>query len=689
MLRVRLKLAIAALCAAGLLAPMLVRGDDTGGGTEGVSAAWMSPKEKEAFDLLQKGKPVTARRVAEAVLVEQPESIIGHYVLGRVLHEAEGALSRAIFHLGHARELYEVRFPVSGDPATAPWKFHRDLLLSVSSLAGEMEEYQYQLEMLQFHDVLYRPARPGEHAWPLMKLGRWQEARAQAEKAKGMKDPGQRSFGLNALCAIERASHDRAAARAACAAAFDNAVAIEATLPEIDPEHRSSLAVHAYNAALAARADFAAEEAEKLALAGTKKLAFTPANPWRFLVNLYVDGGRGGDAATALREMHRWRMRQPPQLRDQDRAENDVSVATVLLLAGRTEAALRLVDRAIEFPDRRGLSSTNEWQARAANVLVRGAIRRAHVEILEEAASARDESGPGLGAGARERLRQWADDEMVSGVLHDDDRLVDTFRLFGERGITPVPVWLLGDLVDVVGPGVMAVVLRMVREREKQPKLEPYWQAIEAEVHLARGRTGDARRLAELALGALPETEALLRARAAAVAAMAAREDGDRNAELGFLGRAYTIDPSIIRRMGLSLPARFAGSGPESGQVIAMLRRSPRFRSSEGGFQIDVSASPGDYRICLRSPEGNELRCAPDAAGATPPPAPPPPKPGEKVEPPEPMTAVKAVEEFHRQAFAMPLGLTGEDMNSLDGSTTVAEQAVRDRVDKMLGEVTE
>ena len=684
-------LAIAALLAAALLAPV-VHGDDptTGGGVEGVSAAWMSPKEKEAFDLLQKGKPVTARRVAEQVLAEQPQSIVGHYVLGRVLHEAEGALSRAIFHLGHARELYEVRFPVSSDPATAPWKFHRDLLLSISTLAGAIEEYYYQSEMLRFHAAHDRPPRPGEYAWPLMKLGRWQEAREAAEKAKAMKDPGQRSFGLNALCAIERASHDRAAARTACAAAFDNAVAIDATLPDIDAEHQSSLAVHAYNAALAARADFAPEEAEKMALAGTKKLAFTPANPWRFLVSLYVDEGRGGDAASALREMHRWRMRQPPQLRDQDRAENDVTVATVLLLAGRTEAALRLVDRAIEFPDRRGLSSTDEWQARAANVLVRGAIRRAHHEILDEAASANDESGHGVVTGTRERLRRWADDEMVAGVLHDDDRLVDTFRLFGERGITPVPVWLLGDLVDVVGPGVMAVVLRMVREREKVPQLEPYWQAIEAEVHLARGRTGEARRLADAALAQLTEHEALLRARAAAVAAKAAREDGDRNAELAYLVRAYTIDPSVIRRMGLSLPARFAGSGPESGKVIEMLRRSPRFRSSEGGFQVEVSASPGDYRICLRSPEGNELRCAPDPAAATPAPAPPPAAtPEEAAKPPEPMTAIKAVEEFHRQAFAMPLGLTGEDMNSLDGSTTVAEQAVRDRVDKMLGEVTQ
>jgi tetratricopeptide (TPR) repeat protein len=685
----------------GLSAPLLVHGDapdqagsgagadaGAGGGAGGSASAgdpataWMSPREREAVALLDRGKPVTARRVAEELLERDPDSIAGHYVLGRVLHEAEGALARAIFHLGHARELYEKRYPPARKPESTPWQFHRELLLSIATLAGEMEEHDYQLEMLDYHDALYRPPRPGEHAWPLLKLGRLDEARAAARKAGAMKDPGERSLGLNALCAIERSGHDRAAARTACRAAYQHAQDQESGMPGVDAEHRSTLAVHAYNAALAARAAFAAEEAEKLALAGTRRLAFTPANPWRFLVGLYLDEGRGGDAANAVREMQRWRVRQPPQLRDQDRSETDAMVATVLLVAGRTEAALRLVDRAVDFPDRRGLESTEEWQARAAHLLLRGAIRRADRELVAEAASV-DGAGGGLVRGARRRLDDWADDERMVGLLGDDDRLVDTLRLFGERGITPVPVWLLGDLVPVVGPGVMAAVLRMVREREKTPELEPYWDEIEAEVHLARGREAEARERARKALAALPQTEALLRARAAAVAAQAARELGDPAAELELMDQAYRLDPSIIRRMGLSLPVKMRGSGPLAGEVMAMLGRSPRLRAADRGFALDVSASPGSFRICLRSPEGNELRCAPgeEAAAAT------PAVPGADAKKPEPMTPARAVEEFHRSAFAMPLGLTGADMSSLDGSTTVAEQAVRDRIDQMLHEI--
>ena len=50
--------------------------------------------------------------------------------------------------------------------------------------------------------------------------------------------------------------------------------------------------------------------------------------------------------------------------------------------------------------------------------------------------------------------------------------------------------------------------------------------------------------------------------------------------------------------------------------------------------------------------------------------------------------AARLVDAFHKQALAMPLGLTGTDLSSLDGSTTVAEQAVRQRLKGVLDEVT-
>ncbi|HEY1557509.1 MAG TPA: hypothetical protein VGF94_21895 [Kofleriaceae bacterium] len=685
------KLVVAAVLIA---MPVLVRGDDhsnlsASGSSELGDSSWMSPKEREVFNLVNKDQLVTARRLTDALLADDPDSIIGHWALGQIFHESEGVLGSAIYHLGRARELFEERFPPPVSEG-GPWKFHRELVLDIAQLAAEVEDYDYELAMLEYHDQLYRPERIGERAWPLMKLGRLDEAREMANKAKEMRDPGEKSLGLNVLCAIERGTEDRDAAFKACKEAYDNAKALDAQLPDRDPDHQSSLAVHAYNSALAARANFMPLDAEQMATAGTRRLAFTPANPWRFLVSLYLDEGRGSDAANALREMQRWRLRQPPELRDQDRAENDVAIAIALMLAGRGDRAVALVDRALEFPDRRGLTSTGAWQAHAANLIVRRAVRRTEEELLAEAASTGDDPRGGRLSRVRESARQWADDEALAGELDDNDRLVDTMMLFGERGVTPLEPWLVGELIPVLGAGVFDAVIDRAKDRPHPQQLESYWTAFTAESLLARGKSSDARATAEEALKNLPETEILLRARTVAVEALAAHEDGDDGAELGLLERAYTLDPSVIRRMGLVLPATFSASGSKmANQVAEMLRKSPRFRADRGGFRVDVQDNADQVRICLSSAQGNLLRCIPEQPGQQMipvPEQPPKDKDGKEIKVPPP-TAADFVEQFHRDAFAMPLGLSQVDYSSLDGSSTMAEQAVRTHVDQMLDEL--
>ena len=669
--------AVAIAMACVMLCPRARSGADDTSGDDPIPNK-MTDAEREALELLRQDRPLSARRIAGEVLDHDPDSMVGHYVVGRVLHESEGSLARAMYHMGRARELYEKRYKVYPRMPGSPWRFHQEMLFHIQAVAQQMEEYDYQLTVLDFHDQLYRPRLVGEHAWPLMKLGRITEARAVAEEAAGLVDAWQKSLGLNALCAIENAGRDRAAANAACAAAFEHSKLVDAGLSDVDAEHRSRVAVHAYNAALAARQAFAPEDAERFALAGTKRLAFTTANPWRFLCGLYLDHGRGADAVAAMREMHSWRSRQPPQLRDQDSAETDVMFATLLLVAGRTDAAIRLVDRAIERPDRRGLTSTEPWQALGAHALLRRALRRAHDERRAEAASYGGGGDSWLSrSGPRERVRRWADEERIIGALSDDDRLVDTFRVFAERGITPVPVWLLGDLVEVLGAGVAAVVLRRVRERDDSPELEPYLRAFEVDVHLARGDDAKAAARALDVLAALPSAETLLLARVAASGAKAARRKGDRALELQLLEQAYAYDRSVIRRHGLSLPVTIlAGPAADAQEAARLLGHSPRLRRADTGFELEVSGSADSLAICLRSPARAELMCTVI------------PEPAEGADP-EPITAERIVELFHDQAFAMPLGLTGIDMNSLDGSTTVSEQATRERIEDILGKAAD
>ena len=450
----------------------------------------------------------------------------------------------------------------------------------------------------------------------------------------------------------------------------------------MDEKHVSTVAVHAYNAALAARSALLPDRAEKLALEGTKRLAFTSANPWRLLVRLYADQGRMKDAVEALRDMQAWRTKQPPAVRDQTRAETDVVFSTVLLLAAETKTGMRLLDLAIDRPDRRGLSSSSREQALGAHALLRRALARTHGELLAEKASYSDE--PGLLSraygGAGRGLSVWADEERIVSVLSDTDRLVATFRVFLRGGIEPVPVWLLGDLIDVLGTGIVGAAIKRARKMEKDPRVAPYFDALSAELALAQGDEKRAIKLAKSALAALPKREALLKARTAAAAARAAKDQGKRQLYLSLLEQTMQLDPSIIRRLGMSIPAKISlAEKSKTGRLLAdKLEDSPRLDHDSKAFVVDIRGTARQLQVCLRGPQGAQLSCA-----IASPPAVDPKTKKPKTESDE-QYAARVAEAFHMKALAMPLGLSSVDLASLDGSTTVAEQAARDRLQGIL-----
>jgi tetratricopeptide (TPR) repeat protein len=440
--------------------------------------------------------------------------------------------------------------------------------------------------------------------------------------------------------------------------------------------------VHQYNAALAAYAVVRLDEVERLAKEGSNASPTSIANPWRLLTRLYTDGGRAGEAVGAARQMQSWRTHQSASLRDQDRAETDAALASLLLIAGEAESAERLIQRAIERPDRRGLVSSKPDQALGAHALLRRAIVHARAEQLAERAS---------WSGTRERpktaaavlalqLGTWPDDQRILSILGDRTRLDSTFRMYLSGGLEPVPSWLVGDLVDVVGPGVVGVALRRAREEEKGfAPLVPYFDALEAEVAWKRGDHAKAIAMAKKALAGLPKGEALLAARVAAIGAEASRTHGDRAAAIALFEQALQKDAGVLRRLGLALPARVSGSGDAAvARAVVLLGRSPRLRDETDGFSVKVTKDPSGLKACLSTPNGTSLSCVTAL--------PRPPKEKEPREEPEDWAA-RLAEQFHQEAFALRSGMSTVDLDSLDGSTTAASQAQREQLQGVLGDV--
>ena len=630
-----------------------------------------TPLEEEAYKLLKDNKLLTARTKAEAALAKDPDSILGNYVLGAVLREAEGDLPRAMWRLSRARQLFENIYGAS-PPQSSPWSIHRELLEAIEGLAGEMEEYEYQLQILDFHDALYEPRLLAERAWPLLRLGRFDEARQAARSAIASNDRLEQSLGRNALCAIEGEARERQPYFEACLAALASArkSAEKDTIP----------VVHQYNAALAAYAVVRLDEVERLAKEGANAKPLSIANPWRLLTRLYTDGGRPAEAVAAARQMQTWRTHQAASLRDQDRAETDVALASLLLVAGEADAAERLIERAIERPDRRGLVSSKPDQALGAHALLRRSIAKARAEQLAERASwSGTRAGPKAAATVLGlRLGSWPDDERIVSILGHPERLDSTFRMYLSGGLEPVPSWLVGDLIDVLGPGVVGVALARARTEEQTfAPLVPYFDALEAEVAFKRGDHARSVELARKAIQQLPKGEAILVARVAAVSGEASRIRGDHAASLSLFEQALQKDAGVVRRLGLAIPVHVSGTGDAGVQrAVVLLGRSPRFRDAAWGFSVKVEKDGEGLKACLRTPNDTTLTCVVAAARTG----------KDSREAPEDWAA-RLVEQFHREAFAMHVGMTTRDLDSLDGSTTVASQAQRDKLQGVLTDV--
>ncbi|MBI4957096.1 MAG: hypothetical protein HY908_34090 [Myxococcales bacterium] len=166
-----------------------------------------------------------------------------------------------------------------------------------------------------------------------------------------------------------------------------------------------------------------------------------------------------------------------------------------------------------------------------------------------------------------------------------------------------------------------------------------------------------------------------MKARIAAHGFRAAQSEGKTQLAQALLEQAMQLDPSVFRRLGLKIPARLGTmpAGDVGQRVGDMLSSSPRLDIASGGITIQAESDRAGVALCTYGPSGTRLSCV----------RPDPPREGDKP-PTAEEQAQKLVEAFHRRALAVPLGLSGTDLSSLDGTTTVGQQAVNKELDGVL-----
>ncbi|MEM9192211.1 MAG: tetratricopeptide repeat protein [Myxococcota bacterium] len=600
--------------------------------------------ELRAFRSYQLRRPLEARRLGEEILDARPESYVAHYVVGLVQYREEANFPRALFHLTQARGLFEA---VHGEePAfPAPVLWHQRIMLSLAFVHGDLEHHEEKVATLELYNQLYDGKLVAEQAWPLMKMGRFDEARRTAERALEMNDDRQTLVALNALCAIEFETGNDGVSYEACRRALENGQRRGGGPDTVDLT----------NFAEAARSMFKLGETERVLLEASALPVSDYANPWLELSELYLREGRFAESLSALSEVTAYRLKRQPHVRDSDRNEHRRVLAEFFLLAGKPADAVEITAQAMVMPDRRAHNSRDPHQDRSVVALLdRRAQRMVAEQRLEEAAARPfwENLGRRYEAVAH-RVGGWFSGRQAMRLLADDERLVGTFRIGTSKAAIMQP-WLVGELVEVAGPGVVTEAIRRAREEDERPGSDGYYDAFEAEAALRSGDEDRCSELAARALEVLEPSEALLRARVTALAFESRRgtAEGQR-----YLEEALQIDPGVFRRLELSVPIDIRAShDPLSDDAADAIAWSPRFDQDDYGLVVTIDLTAGGGQLCLETNSGSVLSCTEVA-----------PKPDES---PDEMVRA-AVDAFHEETFAPRVDLSQADINSLDGSNRV------------------
>lgn len=610
------------------------------------------PRALAICDALALKENVKARELAQRWIAEQPGSAAAQFALAEVLVQVEGNLARALFHLKRAEELTNYasmgRAIAAGN---AEWHFLTLSQLSyVYQLMGDQEA---SLSYLDKIEAVYGQEMESFRGWPLIKMQRWDEARASAnEVLSSSNDPRERSRAWNTLCAVELASLRPADTLEAC----DTSIAEDEKLAE-DASGETNT-VFLMNAAEVALSMLRIPDAERYLRRATPYLnPGSVGDPWISLLYLLMNQSRFDEARSALDSLLVWRDQQDPIVGVMNRAEHFLVSATFLLLAGYAEDAATLSATALNQPDRTGSFSADEAQKDSIAALINHiANQSAYEQKLEETVwldfpASLQARAQALGF----RFKAWRSGRHAASLFADPQTLMNRLRPYAPLDVH-IPEWVEPDLVALLGEGVIASILEQTREQGAFRLNEGYYYAYRTEISALQGEDRQTLALADRAFSLLPEEESMLRARLQARVADAAWHLGNVEVALNNYEEALQGDPSVLRRLGLRLPVRITGvDAPFEREVMGFLEDSPRFQPSPEGLDLEVFPQ-NELTICLSTRGGVPLSCV---------------QMGPIDETLQLRPAQQLVKEFHTQTFGLGYDISQSQRMRLLGSSVI------------------
>lgn len=609
------------------------------------------PKALAVCDALNLDQSVKARELSEQWVRAEPDSPAAQFALAEVLLTIEGNMPRALFHLNRAEELTNYSdVPEALESGNLQWHY-----LTLSQLSYVHQLMGDQLRSLEYLDRLeevYGQDVESFRGWPLIKLKQYDAARESANRVlANSENERDRSRAWNTLCAVELASLQPIESVVSC----DRAISEDGNVADAMNDYDT---VYLTNASEVSLSLLKLDEAEEYLNRATRYLnTDSVANPWIYKLFLLMNQGRFDESREALDRMLIWREAQDPIVNVMNRAEHFLVTASFFLLAGYSEDAIKLTNTALNQPDRNGSYSADDAQKDSMAALINMMANRLEYQIRLEKIATMDffESLSARMDAFSFLVAAWRSERRAASLFAEFDVLQNRLRPYAPLDVH-IPEWIEPEIIGSIGTGVMSNLIEDANRNGAFMLNSGYYHAYKTEVAALDTDRDAVLQEGTAALAQLPDQEVLLRARVAAHMAKVSWRRDDFGTALDQFETAYRQDPSILRRLGMSLPVNIENDGSAfSRQVAGYLADSPRFSQDVNGMTLEVSSTP-DLSICLKTRTGAILSCYTMAAAEN-----------ESSE----WNARQLTQDFHTQAFGLGYEISQAQRSILMGSSVI------------------
>ncbi|MBV71863.1 MAG: hypothetical protein CMH52_11080 [Myxococcales bacterium] len=608
--------------------------------------------ESAAMRHLDMGEYSSARRIAEQELKRKSnESIWANYVLGVCHSEGEGNLARGLFLVRRAKAQLIDKFGRSPVQDVVR-RWHRRILMREQFVLAYLDRRDEQLAILQEYDDEYKGEKSYYRIWPLLKLGRFEEARRIAHENRTSDKAYIRERAFNGLMAIEEEAGNREASYTWGLRGLKDT--------------RSQSCIIATNLALGARRTFRfAKTIEHDQTALRAKDKSCPTSPNSQLAAMYLVFGEFQQSLSALKAL-----RMAPRTADM-KVQNEMVIRArfveLLHALGAFEQAAVRAQEIIDEPDRAGMVSTAAETIELTNQILAWSVLNARQEQHRERASAR----PFLDA-LSERKEQLKLVRTKRSVARQAIRLAsipDNLEKVIRPYMTDLMPWFGADIIQVLGHGVMSRIVDEARAKETDftDTAGAFLDVYIGEMAWRDDRLIDAIKAGQSLLKRLPRTTKLLRLRIRTWLADALVKTGQTDAANKHFHRILETYPTALRHLRVRLPVKLSFSGPRGEDIADRLRDSPRLRIDDDAvFRIRVEDRDQNIEICI---EGTKKYGCGKLDLTT------------LEDDDNPISA--AIDAFHDDAFSPKIEMTQSDISSLDGRAIRSD--AKQAIDSLIG----